>query len=37
MLNRPANISKFLGRDVRINEFSKKCHPNAVGHKKNDF
>ena len=34
MVNRPANISKFLGRDFSIKEFFKNCHPNMVGHKK---
>ena len=34
MVNRPASISKSLGRDFSIKTFLKNCHPNMVGHKK---
>ena len=37
MVNRPASISKFLGRDFSIKNFFKNCHSDMVGHKKNDF
>ena len=34
MINRPANINKFLDRDLSIKELLKNCYPNMVGHKK---